>query len=487
MSSKEPRSTQFAEERNEEKRTILEDLLSDALDSPVFDCIATFSPPCTPSPQTETVSPPSFTLVQDQPSHKSRQYSTTPDSIRGSQVSVDSTRQPSMDRDRKLLPAFPSPLRTAPGASPRDNAQFYEDFVQASPSTPQDVFDTYPEDTPQSTSVHQRSSKYSKSWRATSSASSSSSKDFFISSGLETSGSTYSQTSLHNSFDTAIDHEHPLQSTSRRATGGSFASLGSSDSRRRKFAVRRQAIYAEYGFKLAFPESDSSSSIRHTHIPTSSSRDFAEAGSSRAASAYVGSRSVWSASTSAASIRSQLQHDVSASPTDEDDTPDGPILPYPSTRSLASLSNVERFSVQDSFLSSSRNPLLDDHANLMTSTPPAKTRSQVHHSQYLKRITRLTALSEEAPLTNTAGRPAKDGHVYACGLEWQPWPPLRLLGIDPENGRAIMRRSSSTLERAQMFAKWQDDPGHHPIVQELLNAVDLAIREWGRCLFAVGE
>ncbi|KAI1788925.1 hypothetical protein LXA43DRAFT_604545 [Ganoderma leucocontextum] len=477
--SPDPQSTQLAEERNGEKRTILEDLLSDALDSPVFDCIATFSPPCTPSPQTQTISPPSFTLVQDHPSHKSRPYSTTPDSFRELPVSVD--LQPSTNRDRKLLPAFSSPLQTPPVASPRDGAQFYEDLIPASPTTAQDVFNTHHEDTPQPTSVHLRS-KRPKSRRTTSSASSSS-RDFFICGGLDTSGSAYSQASLHSSLGATAGNQ--LQATSRRATDGSFASLTSSDSRRRKFAVRRQAIYAEFGFKLAFPESDSSSSIRHTHIPqTSSSRDFAEAGSSRAASTHVGPRSVWSASTSAASIRSQLQHDADADPADDDD--DDPRysehlnLPYPSTLSLANLSNAERFSVKDAFLSSSRNPLLDDYADLMTSTPPAKPRPQAQHSASLNRLPLASLLEVEAPLINPGERLTTEAGIYPCGFELQPWPPLRLAGIDPESGCAIIRPSSSTLERAQMFAKWQDDPGHHPIVQQLLNAVDLAIREWNR-------
>ncbi|KAM5540602.1 hypothetical protein V8D89_005633 [Ganoderma adspersum] len=490
--SPDPQSTQFVEDRNDEKRTILEDLLSDAFDSPVFDCIATFSPPCTPSPQPQTVSPPSFTLVQDQPNNKSRQYSTTPDSIRELRASVD-PRQPSIDRDCKLSSAFPSPLRTPPVASPRGGTQFYEDFAQTSPATPQDVFDAYPEDGSQSASVHQQSSKHPKSWQTTLSASSSS-KDFFICGDLDTSNSTYSQASLQNSFEAAIGHGsgNSFPASSRRATEGSFASLTSSDSRRRKFAVRRQAIYAEYGFKLAFPESDSSSSIRHTHIPMSSSRDFAEAASSRATSAYVDSRSVWSASTSAASIRSQLQHDVVVDPAEQDGDeprdPDQLIRPYPSARSLANLSNVERFAVQDAFFSSSRNPLLDDHADIMTSTPPAKPRSQTQHPTSLKRITRLTPLPEvETSLPVSGKRPTTNGHVYACGLEWQPWPPLRLPGIVSEDGACIIRRSSSALERAQMFAKWQDDPGHHPIIQELLNAVDLAIREWGGGVFAIGK
>ena len=121
MIIKEPQSTHLARERNEEERTILEDLLSDALDSPVFDCIPTFSPPCTPSPRIQMVSPPSFTLVQDQTSHKSQQSSTTPDSVYELQASVHS-RHPSMDR---LPPAFPSPLPSPPAATPRTKAHLY--------------------------------------------------------------------------------------------------------------------------------------------------------------------------------------------------------------------------------------------------------------------------------------------------------------------------------------------------------------------------
>nr|VWP00566.1 Alcohol oxidase [Ganoderma boninense] len=428
------------------------------------------------------MSPPSFTLVHDQPNHKSPQYSTTPDSIRELRTSVDS-RQPSLlDRDRKLSPAFSSLQTPPPAASPRNESHFYEHFAQAPSAAPQDVFDACPEDGSQSASVEQQSSKHRKSWRTISSASSSS-KDFFVCDDLDSSNSTYSQASLQDSFGA----RNTSQASSRRATEGSFASLTSSDSRRRKFAVRRQAIYAEYGFKLAFPDSDSSSSIRHTHMPTSSSRDFLETtGSSRATSAYVDSRSVWSASTSAASIRSQMmQHDGESADEDDDEKPEGPgssIMPYPSARSLANLSNVERFSVQDAFLSSSCNPLLDDHADLTTSTPPAKPRSQTQHPASFKRITQLTSLpgvEARLPVSNT--------QVYTCGPDWHPWPPLRLSGVDAENGGSIIRRSSSTLERAQMFAKWQDDPGHHPIIQELLNAVDLAIREWGVGLFAIGK
>lgn len=486
---KDTQSAQFAEDRNEDKRTILEDLLSDALDSPVFDCISTFSPPCSPSPQPQMVSPPSFTLVQDQPNNKSQQYSTKLDSIHELRTSANPPQSP-IDRDRTLSSAFPSP-RTPSVASHRGGTQFYEDFAQESPAIPQDVFSSSPEDEPQSAAIHHQSSEHPKSWQTILSASSSS-KDFFICGDPDTSNSTYSQASLQNSFEAAIGRGFPA--SSRRATQGSFGSLTSSDSRRRKFAMRRQAIYAEYGFKLAFPESESSSSIRHTHIPMSSSRDFAEAASSRAASAYVDSRSVWSASTSAASIRSQLQHDVVPDPTaDEvDDEPrdlDQLILPYPSARSLANLSNVERFSVQDAFFSPSRNPLLDDdHADIMTSTPPAKPRSQTQHPASLNRITRLASLPEvEAPLPIPGEHLAKNGHVYACGLEWRPWSPLRLPGIVSEDGGCIIRRSSSALERAQMFAKWQDDPGHHAIIQQLLDVVDLAIREWGGGLFAIGK
>ncbi|EJF63139.1 hypothetical protein DICSQDRAFT_179783 [Dichomitus squalens LYAD-421 SS1] len=282
------------------------------------------------------------------------------------------------------------------------------------------------------------------------------------------SGSVYSQPSIspHDSLADLV--------TSRPATQSSFASTASSDdSRRRKFAARRQAIYAEFGFKLPIPDSESSSSLRHTHIPTGSSKPFNGAGSSRTTSAYVPLRSAWSTSTSATSVRSQLLDQADASLNDDPD-PASLILPYSSSINLANLANdkLERFSVQDSFLSSSRNPLLQDRANFTTSTPPAKRRS--HRS--LAKLA-FDSLPDVPALPDFIKRPTMSRH--ASGFGWQPCAPLRLAKLDIDGGSTI-RQSLSTSERVRMFAKWRDYPEYHPIVKELMDDVDKSISEWNR-------
>ncbi|TBU27740.1 hypothetical protein BD311DRAFT_370941 [Dichomitus squalens] len=449
----------------EEKHSILEDLISDAFDSPVFDCLSTPNPnaACTHSPQSRaSFTPTSFTLVQDQPSHKARRLSAALDSIQ--KLSTLSSSQDSQSSvGRQLQRDFP------PSAS-WSTAQFdvdthsHRDSASGRLAFPHISDDNIQEIASLSATAHRESSERSRGRRS----SSSSSINSLIGGRPDSSGSVYSQPSIspHDSLAGLV--------TSRPATQSSFASTASSDdSRRRKFAARRQAIYAEFGFKLPIPDSESSSSLRHTHIPTGSSKPFNGAGSSRTTSAYVPLRSAWSTSTSAASVRSQLLDQADASPNDDPD-PASQILPYSSSINLANLANdkLERFSVQDSFLSSSRNPLLQDRANFTTSTPPAKRRS--HRS--LAKLG-FDSLPDVPALPDFIKRPTMSRH--ASGFGWQPCAPLRLAKLDIDGGSTI-RQSLSTSERVQMFAKWRDHPEYHPIVKELMDDVDKAISEWSR-------
>ena len=446
----------------EEQHSILEELISDAFDSPVFDCLSTPSPnaACASSEQRSPASftPSSFTLVQDQPSHKARRVSATLDSIpKGSSLSSSENSQLPKCYGRQQ--EFHSAASTSTPLSEADIHHF-QDSASGSVVSSQNDYDAKQKRAPLSAADRRHPSKHSKCRSA-----SSSSMDSFVGGRPDTSASVYSQPSgyPYDSLDSLA--------TSKSATQDSLAS---SDSRHRRFAARRRAIYAEYGFDLAFPDSDSSSSIRHTHIPTSSSKTFTGKGSNRTASAYVPLRSAWSASTSAASVRSQLQDPANGGSADEQDSL--PLnLPFSSSINLAYLANdkLERFSVQDSILNSSRNPLLEDQANFTTSTPAAKTRA--HRS--LAKLA-LDSLPDVPALPDAVKRSTRF-QLYSSRFELQPWAPLQVAKLGSDSG-SIFSQSSSTLERAQMFVKQRDDLDYHPIVKQLMDDVDQAILEWGR-------
>ncbi|KAH9887604.1 hypothetical protein C8Q73DRAFT_712544 [Cubamyces lactineus] len=67
------------------------------------------------------------------------------------------------------------------------------------------------------------------------------------------------------------------------------------------------------------------------------------------------------------------------------------------------------------------------------------------------------------------------------------WAPLRITKRNPApiQSRELSRREKARLsvsrsERSARLSAWEIDPGHHPILRELIDEVDRAIEQWRR-------
>ncbi|KAI0637604.1 hypothetical protein C8Q77DRAFT_376699 [Trametes polyzona] len=297
---------------------------------------------------------------------------------------------------------------------------------------------------------------------------------------------------------------------------------------RRKFALRRQAIYAEYGFQIALPDSDSDSSIK---ILASTPNKNKKGHQLRAASAYAlpashsGSRAALPASASRdPSARARFAHismgGVGDSVSDLAEEDDDLAL----FGSANDVDRLGRLSVQDGLLSATRSPLslLEGLADLTTSTPPRSVHSKslsASHSRSLVRDTLgpgagLGLSLSPSPVLSPASR-SHNGHGSIAGLGPTTYlaaprnpglgplhpslstlrvpskdtqcTPLRVYKLSPApfetNAHTQPKRQSvcmpvSTSERSARLSAWDFDPGHHPIVQDLLNEVDRALEQW---------
>ncbi|KAI0352792.1 hypothetical protein OH77DRAFT_1408393 [Trametes cingulata] len=208
---------------------------------------------------------------------------------------------------------------------------------------------------------------------------------------------------------------------------------------RRKFALRRQAIYAEYGFQIALPDSDSESSVKVLASPSKRSAQ------GRAASAYVLSGSNSRSALSVSTTGSVASETVSSG--------------YEDARFGYANDRLERLSVQDDILAATRNPLLEEFAQLTTSTPPAKSRSDSRH-----------------PLGTVSAVPCSRVAQSSTSRSQQSWAPLRLR--KKHNRHDVVPICVSTSERSARLSAWDVDPGHHPLIQDLIDEVDRAIEQW---------
>ncbi|KAI0759712.1 hypothetical protein BD413DRAFT_496044 [Trametes elegans] len=251
------------------------------------------------------------------------------------------------------------------------------------------------------------------------------------------------------------DADGPLTSPEslRRATDGSLPPHASPPPQkplrdRRTFALRRQAIYAEYGFQIALPASDSDlgSGAGAGAGVGGSVKLLASPSKARAASAYV-----LSGSTS----RSALSLSASSSGRSVADA-----APDDGGRGRAGL---ERLSVQDAILNASRTPLLDTFAGPPTSTPR------------LAGPRALLAPAGDPPFL--AADPTASVPAVAGRAEEKAWAPLRITKRNPVQREAV-RISVSVSERRARLSAWEVDAGHHPVLQELIDEVDRALEQW---------
>ncbi|KAI9069559.1 hypothetical protein FKP32DRAFT_1671284 [Trametes sanguinea] len=305
----------------------------------------------------------------------------------------------------------------------------------------------------------------------------------------------------------------PSPKANRRATDGNLPSptkpsgTGSAlGGKRRKFALRRQAIYAEYGFQIALPPDPDSDSaavkvVRASPGPSPNKRSGGgRGGAGRAASAYntllssgsvarLGGSSLSASVSASSSLGSGLGplpiHSDSLASSGSGGTYRDAL--FASLGSSATLHGVlahvndrlERLSVQDDILGARRNPFPEEddlEEGVCTSTPSARTRG-------------LTT----ARLRSTGQLPGSGSGVLGAHLDenfWagvagssvsslSDWTPLRISPqkvISPVH--LSLSLSVSRSERSARLSAWDVDPGHHPIVQELIDEVDRAIEQW---------
>ncbi|KAI0829241.1 hypothetical protein BC628DRAFT_1417003 [Trametes gibbosa] len=283
---------------------------------------------------------------------------------------------------------------------------------------------------------------------------------------------------------------------------------------RRKFALRRQAIYAEYGFQIALPDSDSDSSVKFL---ASSPGTKGRSGQGRAASAYVVSSShsgrLHSALSASASGASSVEDASSHYPADGDEgdgDEDGRQL-FGSAH-LNDVDRFGRFSVQDSILGATRIPRLDDFADVTTSTPPRSARSRAASHRSLGTGLGLgfgsspgASAGSSFDLDSSCGLGLGSSSGFGSDIHlsvtstaiWQPGhsphyapgsapKPLRLNAgqkrLPASQPKGLARESMcipvSASERSARLSAWDFDPGHHPIVQDLLDEVDRALEQW---------
>ncbi|OJT10350.1 hypothetical protein TRAPUB_13155 [Trametes pubescens] len=254
---------------------------------------------------------------------------------------------------------------------------------------------------------------------------------------------------------------------------------------RRKFALRRQAIYAEYGFQIALPDSGSDSSVKI--VANSPTKTRTGRTQMRAASAYVpnsgSARSGLSSSTSSESRR--------RSTAGADGDEDGMQM----FGSANEVDRLGRFSVQEDIMAATRNPLLEDRAELRTSTPQRSAKGGSSGQRSLLTYNCLGPASVSG-LGFDSGSPG--GYLAAPrDLVWRsgssnsfgtgdaqqddsdsPWAPLRIRKRKVPAHSELVCISVSASERSARLSAWEFDQGHHPILQDLLDEVDRALEQW---------
>ncbi|KAI0706915.1 hypothetical protein C8T65DRAFT_220938 [Cerioporus squamosus] len=454
------------------ERSLIEGLVSDALRSPVFD--SSFRPSrvdfdCVPSPQAS-----SFTLVNEQ-SSKSKRFSSMYKSMQDF-CEIDNVAP--AEQVLEDMPLLQAPESSASAADlsedeeVRDYVDYDDDYDGRVGASNEDcaLVDSPPLDA--SFLADGGEELHHDCVPSAETAQPSSSSHTLQDSSL----SSYSMQSDRS--DISAPRPPPSDSMrsmkSRRATEMSFGSAHNLPSPRdRRFALRRQAIYADYGFQIAFPESDSDSSLRQgPHSPTKAyKKGHAVGGRAASASAYVFSasasgipRSAWSTSTSGASLKSVADLADAAS------TPYSGPLPSSGALNLAQANDkLERLSVQDDLLASSRIPFAntDDPGSLRTSTPPLSLKS---------RSLRLLAQDHSSKTSGVSS--AHTARVHGSSrTHTMPWAPLHVVKRDSTDP-LVLCVSVSPSDRAERFAIWLDEPGHHPIVEALLGEVRRAMEEW---------
>ena len=447
------------------KRSVIENLVSDALESPVFE---SFRPAhadldCVPSPQAS-----SFTLVNEQ-SSKSHRFSSM---YKPTQDTFEPMTGEMCEQilEAPLLQVLEPSLEATGVGEDESMCEYARQETEDNNSEEEDEDED-------STGIH----KTSPEDRSVDRYNNPSPEKAQPSSSSHTlPDSSLSSYSVHSDrSDTSAPRPAPSSDSmrsmmSRRATEMSFGSATNLPSPRdRRFALRRQAIYAEYGFHIAFPESESGSSSRQA--PPSPSRSHkkghAMGGRAASASAYVFSastsgvaHSAWSTSTSGASIKSVAELADLTSPYPSP-------LPSSSGLNLAQATDkLERLSVQEDLLASSRIPFVNNLGSTRTCTLPS-LKSQPLRSNASGKTERIPP-SSEAPRSII-----RSAFVFGSRPQTEPWAPLRVVKRDSTDPLVLCVPVSAS-DRSERFAIWQEDPGHHPIVEALLGEVRKAIEEW---------
>ncbi|RPD62140.1 hypothetical protein L226DRAFT_571505 [Lentinus tigrinus ALCF2SS1-7] len=482
-------SPEPAQDRDELQRSVIEDLVSDALQSPVFESYrpSHIDLDCVPSPQAS-----SFTLVNEQSSkskrfssmYKSAQETCEPDIVESGEQILHAPLLQLLEPSLSSADVYENDDMCDYAEHDDDDALCYhatdeECVLMDSPRIHDSLPDTRGED------LHEDAVP---SFMSPEDARSSSSNRTLP----DTSLSSYSVHSDRS--DISVPRPPPSDSMrsmmNRRATEMSFGSTTNLPSPRdRRFALRRQAIYAEYGFQIAFPESDSESSLRQApHSPSKPhKKGHAVGGRAASASAYVFSagatgipRSAWSTSTSGASLKSVA--DLA------DASPYPSPLPSIVGLNLAQANDkLERFSVQEDLLASSRIAFAKDSGSMTTSTPALSLKSRSLRSLAPNASGRAGGISPS--LFSTVETPGSTSTSLPVSVsrpqEAKPWTPLRLIKRDSSDP-LVLCVPVAPRGRAERSAIWQEDPGHHPIVEALLGEVRRAIEEWkGICAVVI--
>lgn len=461
------------------ERSIIEDLVSDALQSPVFESYRPSQVELdgVPSPQGS-----SFTLVNEQ-SSKSKRFSSMYNSM---QDYCETDPAEEILEDALLLQSTEPSTTDVEGDGKIHRYAGHDDDYDGRDCASQDCA---PVDSPL---VSDSDLAQANSGEELHDYPPSPEKARPSSSSHTLQNSSLSSYSVHSDKSDKSEGSAPRpppsdsmrSMMSRRATEMSFGSAYNMPSPRdRRFALRRQAIYADYGFQIAFPESDSDSSLRqgpHPHSPTKPphKKGHAVGGRAASASAYVFSasatgipRSAWSTSTSGASLKSAADLADTASPY---------MSPLPSSSALnlaQANDKLERLSVQDDLLALSRIPFAttDDPGSLRTSTPPLSLKSR---SLRLLAQDSSVMTSHSAPSASKADAHGSSGSSLSVFRPpGKPWAPLRIVKRDSTDP-LVLCVSVSPSDRAERFAIWHHEPGHHPIVEALLGEVRRAMEEW---------
>ncbi|KAH9921567.1 uncharacterized protein BXZ73DRAFT_104450 [Epithele typhae] len=270
-------------------------------------------------------------------------------------------------------------------------------------------------------------------------------------------------------FNASQSSSESVQTLSRRATlDGSSASFPHTP---RKFALRRQAVYADANLSIGpFPDSDSDSSFKQHSSASKMSRGHAHTVSDFA----LPPSSAWSASTSVNSIRSDLEEPVAPQ-----------IRSTTLNDAVSSRTHVFHYSVPaidlqslplaperliDGFSGNLDLPLstlaCDDDfmprelaLGVLTSTPPPEPRTR---SRSRRRSRSRAARSSKPAQILLSTVDSTDNLLRLYQRDWAPWAPLSVT-------KKAAFRPSRTAPRG----------GRSPVVEHLMEQLDKAIAEWG--------